>query len=351
MPGQHESRGQPPTTEEAGEGPGRQTKWMVRRGTARPHTLPPTGPRSCGMPRPAIWGDLDASSAGERAARPRPRAARCRPGPRARDARPGGPPGLHVGFCWSPGPYGKRSRPARRDFSTRSRCMASRATGQRGMSTSRRPAGAPRAGPASRPVRPPPQVLSAGPTSPSRLRSRCRRGRCTRSSSRRRLPSGPTPQLHTPAAAAAFLRTSPSGPTSRPLAVTLGSISPTEGTVVNSDVATFTADTSLTASDFTATIDWGDGTQTAGVVTGSAGSFAVSASGAPHTYSDEGSFIATVAVNETGVGDSHRERDGHGCRGRRLYAATRADHHGARGRCLHRPCRGVHQHLGQQLGR
>ncbi len=83
-----------------------------------------------------------------------------------------------------------------------------------------------------------------------------------------------------------------------PVGVTLASISHTEGTAFNGTVATFTAvDMSLTASDFTATIDWGDGTQSTGVITGSAGSFTVSA---PHTYAYEDPYTVSVSVTETG---------------------------------------------------
>src|SRR5947199_270179 len=57
--------------------------------------------------------------------------------------------------------------------------------------------------------------------------------------------------------------------------------------------------TSAVASDFTATIDWGDATTSAGTVTGSSGSFTVSGQ---HTYADEGSFTFTVTVTEIGAG-------------------------------------------------
>ena len=51
-------------------------------------------------------------------------------------------------------------------------------------------------------------------------------------------------------------------------------------------IASFTdSNTTDSACGFTATIDWGDGTPSAGTVTGSNGSFAVSGG---HTYADEG---------------------------------------------------------------
>jgi hypothetical protein len=63
------------------------------------------------------------------------------------------------------------------------------------------------------------------------------------------------------------------------------------------DVASFT-DTNLadTASSFTATIDWGDGTTTPGTVVGSNGHFTVEGG---HTYADENQFPALVTVTRT----------------------------------------------------
>jgi hypothetical protein len=80
------------------------------------------------------------------------------------------------------------------------------------------------------------------------------------------------------------------------LAVTAVNISATEGTPFNGTVATFSdADTSRTAASFTATINWGDGTTTAGTVTGGSGTFTVTGQ---HTYADEGAFTTTVTVTE-----------------------------------------------------
>jgi hypothetical protein len=62
-------------------------------------------------------------------------------------------------------------------------------------------------------------------------------------------------------------------------------------------VATFTDGDSLTpAGDYTASINWGDGTTTSGTVSGSSGSFTVSGG---HTYASIGSFPLTVSVHET----------------------------------------------------
>jgi len=65
-------------------------------------------------------------------------------------------------------------------------------------------------------------------------------------------------------------------------------------------VATFTdANTANTPGDFTATIDWGDGTTTAGIVSGGAGSFTVSGS---HTYASAGSYPVTVTLTDDAPG-------------------------------------------------
>src|SRR5581483_2784124 len=76
----------------------------------------------------------------------------------------------------------------------------------------------------------------------------------------------------------------------------------TEGTALpsNTDVASFTdTNSSDTAGEFTATIDWGDGLTTSGTVVGSAGSFTVEGG---HTYADEG--FPTAIVNVTHAGDN-----------------------------------------------
>jgi PKD repeat protein len=73
-------------------------------------------------------------------------------------------------------------------------------------------------------------------------------------------------------------------------------ISATEGTQFSGVTGTFTDPGSPDGpSEFTASIDWGDGTTTAGTITGSAGSYAVSGT---HTYADEGSFQVTTTFFE-----------------------------------------------------
>ena len=84
------------------------------------------------------------------------------------------------------------------------------------------------------------------------------------------------------------------------LSVTPVDFSTSEHAAFNGTVATFSdADTSKTPASFTTTINWGDGTTTAGTVTGGSGSFTVTGQ---HTYADEGSFTFTVTVTETGPG-------------------------------------------------
>jgi hypothetical protein len=70
-----------------------------------------------------------------------------------------------------------------------------------------------------------------------------------------------------------------------------------EGQSFSGTVATFTdADTAATASEYAATINWGDGSPVAtGVVGGGGGSFMVSGS---HTYAEEGSNTVTVTVTD-----------------------------------------------------
>lgn len=76
------------------------------------------------------------------------------------------------------------------------------------------------------------------------------------------------------------------------------SLTATEGQSFSGTVATFTdPDTNATAGEYSATINWGDGSSAStGTITGSGGSFVVSGS---HTYNDEGSHTATVTITDT----------------------------------------------------
>ncbi len=64
---------------------------------------------------------------------------------------------------------------------------------------------------------------------------------------------------------------------------------------VSGVVAKFTGNRSLADESFTATIDWGDGSTTEGVVTGFGGDFVVSGS---HTYESKGDYTITVSVSD-----------------------------------------------------
>ena len=80
-----------------------------------------------------------------------------------------------------------------------------------------------------------------------------------------------------------------------PILVSANPLSGVEGAAVSGVVASFThAEVGATAADFTATIDWGDGSPVStGTVTAAGSGFTVSGS---HTYADEGSYKVTVNV-------------------------------------------------------
>lgn len=73
-------------------------------------------------------------------------------------------------------------------------------------------------------------------------------------------------------------------------------VTASEGHPLTGKVATFTdPDTSAGASEYSATIAWGDGTSSAGTITGGAGNFIVSGT---KTYLEEGTFAVTVTVSD-----------------------------------------------------
>ena len=58
-------------------------------------------------------------------------------------------------------------------------------------------------------------------------------------------------------------------------------------------MATFSADSSDSAGDFAATIDWGDGSTSPGAISGANPNFIVSGT---HSYSAPGSYTITVTI-------------------------------------------------------
>jgi hypothetical protein len=72
----------------------------------------------------------------------------------------------------------------------------------------------------------------------------------------------------------------------------------TEGAGFSGVVATFTDANPLgSATEFSATITWGDGTTSSGSVSANGSGFQVSGS---HTYADEGSYVVHVTINDAG---------------------------------------------------
>ena len=84
-----------------------------------------------------------------------------------------------------------------------------------------------------------------------------------------------------------------------PLKLSLSSLAPAEGTPLNNvQVATFTdGDPNDNASEYQATINWGDNVTTQGTITGQNGQFAIAGT---HTYAEEGPVTITVTVSDPG---------------------------------------------------
>lgn len=91
----------------------------------------------------------------------------------------------------------------------------------------------------------------------------------------------------------------PPTPTDPPISATGNNTQGTEGAALTGAVATITdPDTTATASEYTATIDWGDGTTpVAGTVSGpTGGPFTVTGT---HAYAEEGAYTVTASITDT----------------------------------------------------
>jgi hypothetical protein len=93
-----------------------------------------------------------------------------------------------------------------------------------------------------------------------------------------------------------------SGAPATPVPGTVQTITGTEGAgIVNATVATFTTPaTGAKASDFLATITWGDGSSGAGVITQDASNPSVFDITATHTYAEQGAYVVGVSILSTG---------------------------------------------------
>lgn len=89
-----------------------------------------------------------------------------------------------------------------------------------------------------------------------------------------------------------------------PLIIAKGTtVSGRAGKPLTATVATFSdPDSAATASEYSATINWGDGTSSTGSISGSAGSFSVTGT---HTYKKGGSYTITVTITDTDTPSNH----------------------------------------------
>jgi hypothetical protein len=84
------------------------------------------------------------------------------------------------------------------------------------------------------------------------------------------------------------------------LASPVASIAATEGSPFTGTVATFSdTDSSAPASQFSASITWGDGNTSAGTVSGGSGSFTVTGT---DTYQEEGSYPVSISITDSATG-------------------------------------------------
>jgi len=85
--------------------------------------------------------------------------------------------------------------------------------------------------------------------------------------------------------------------TDAPITATHVDVSATEGEPFTGPVATFTdPDTTAVPSDYAASVNWGDGNSSPGVITGGNGNFTVTGN---DTYVEEGSYPVSVTITDT----------------------------------------------------
>lgn len=122
--------------------------------------------------------------------------------------------------------------------------------------------------------------------------------------------------------------------TEAPLTVTGTNINPRVGTAFTTTVATFIDDNPFgIASDFNATIDWGDGQTSTGTIRDNPlGGFLVTGT---YTYTATGVFTISVSVRETDTG-THRDSPTAGRRHRSSPLRSRIDVCSYRGPAIYR---------------
>ena len=79
--------------------------------------------------------------------------------------------------------------------------------------------------------------------------------------------------------------------------ITPNSLNGAEGSLVSGLIATFTDSAFPSLANLTDSINWGDGSTSAGAIAGGAGTYALTGS---HTYAEEGRYTVSVGIDDTG---------------------------------------------------
>ncbi len=103
----------------------------------------------------------------------------------------------------------------------------------------------------------------------------------------------------------------PSGTVSTAISVSVDSVSFTEGTAYSGAIATFSDGTGASCANppFSASINWGDGTTTAGTISGTNSTSGCTVSGS-HTYADESTPTITVTVTNSSTSTTNSGSQG-----------------------------------------